>query len=157
MEKHPCTSYRIRFKDCDPLGHLYNTRFIDYMLEAREDHIIQHYDMNLEQYLKERGMAWVVTHHEMAYIKEAKRNEIVQIASALIHIDHKSILNEYQMWNEDRTQLKALLHTTFVHINMKEKKSCEHPDDIHAMLQSLQLHIPERDFKLRLNHLLGRS
>lgn len=30
---------KIRFIDCDPIGHLNNSKYLDYMLNAREDHV----------------------------------------------------------------------------------------------------------------------
>ena len=81
MNKIPETKTRIRFKDCDPLGHLYNTRFIEYMLEAREDQLLEHYHLNLMEYAEQQKMAWVIIKHEMVYLQEAKRNEYVWINS----------------------------------------------------------------------------
>lgn len=77
MTKIPQTRHRIRFKDCDPLGHLYNTRFIEYMLEAREDQILEQYQLNLMEYAEQHKKSWVLVKHEIAYLQEAKRNGCV--------------------------------------------------------------------------------
>lgn len=146
----PESRHRIRFKDCDPLGHLYNTRFLDYMLEAREDHIIEHYDLDLEKYATEHGLAWVVVNHEISYLKEAKRNEFVRIKSSMIQYTEKLIVNEYQMWNDDCTQLKALMWTTFVHIDLRTKKASPHNDEIMKMLKDIHHSIEEKSLKERI-------
>jgi acyl-CoA thioester hydrolase len=43
MEKTPISFYTVRFNDCDPLGHLNNSKYIDYFLNAREDHLKEHF------------------------------------------------------------------------------------------------------------------
>ncbi|HMW39625.1 MAG: acyl-CoA thioesterase [Saprospiraceae bacterium] len=153
----PESRVRIRFKDCDPMGHLYNTRFLDYCLEAREDHIIEHYALDLEQYATEQGHAWMVIHHEVAYLNEARRNEMVRIRSSMIHFEKKKIINEYQMWNDDMTQLKFLMWTGFLHVDLRIKKAADHGSDVLEMLGNIHLQIPQKDFKERLAFLGGRA
>ena len=105
IEKIPSSLHKVRFKDCDPLGHLFNTRYIEYMLEAREDHIMDHYQMDLHEYVQTRGMAWVIIEHQILFLKEAVRNEWVTIKSLLIHYDEKLLINEYQMWDKEQNNL----------------------------------------------------
>lgn len=154
MNKSPESKARIRFKDCDPLGHLYNTRFIEYMLEAREDQIRDHYGLDLMEYAEKRKMAWVLIKHEISFLKEAKRNELVVIKSALIHSTEKSLMVEYQMWNEDKAQLKALLWSRFIHVDLMTKKSAPHPDDIREMLDSVLIPVSEISLDDRVKSLL---
>ncbi|MCC6815598.1 MAG: acyl-CoA thioesterase [Saprospiraceae bacterium] len=141
--------HRIRFKDCDPLGHLYNSRYLDYLLEAREDHILEHYEMDLEKYATDEGRAWVVVNHEISYFKEAKRNEYVKIRSAMISLNEKSILNEYQMWNDNMTQLKCLMWTRFLHIDIRDKKVVNHDKEMMIRLEAILETLSEKNFKNR--------
>lgn len=143
MNKAPETYHRIRFKDCDPHGHLNNTRFIEYLLEAREDQIREHYKLDLFHYAEERKLAWMLVKNEIAYLREALRNEIVLIRTTLIQSTPKSITVEYQMWNESKNQLKALLWSRFLHIDMKIKKTIAHPEDIQELLDTLTNPIDE--------------
>lgn len=149
IHNHPESRIRVRFKDCDPLGHLYNTRFLEYMLEAREDHIMEYYSLNLEDYAIQHGRAWVVAAHQIAYYKEAKRNEYVRIKSAMVYYDEKSIINEYQMWDDNMEHLKALMWTTFLHIDLKLKKVSPHDAKMMEQLKDIHLEIEETDFAKR--------
>lgn len=141
MNKSPESKARIRFKDCDPLGHLYNTRFIEYMLEAREDQLIEHYGLNLMDYAEQRKMTWVLIKHEILYLKEAKRNETVIIKTQIIHTDDKSLIMEYQMWNEDRSHLKTILWSRFLHIDLLTKKTNPYPKDVQDMVEPLCIQV----------------
>jgi len=150
MTKIPQTRHRIRFKDCDPLGHLYNTRFIEYMLEAREDQILEQYQLNLMEYAEQHKKSWVLVKHEIAYLQEAKRNEYVWIRSMVIRCSEKDILVEYQMWNDDQTKLKAILWSRFLHIDLISKKTTVHPTEIQAMLEDNLVLIEKTGFDDRV-------
>ncbi len=154
MNKFPESSHRIRFKDCDPHGHLNNTRFIEYMLEAREDQIREHYDLDLMHYGEDRKMAWMLIKNEIAYLREAVRNEIVWIKSGIIESDIKSIIVEYQMWNEAKSQLKAILWSRFLHIDLILKKTTAHPKDIQELLDNLVTPIGKISMDERIKNLI---
>ena len=66
-----------RFSDCDPLGHLNNARYIDYFLNAREDHLVQFYNFRLFQHVQQNQAGWVVSHTEISYVRPAKAAEEV--------------------------------------------------------------------------------
>lgn len=153
MTKIPQSRHRIRFKDCDPLGHLYNTRFIEYMLEAREDQILEHYQLNLMDYAEQNKKSWVLVKHEISYLQEAKRNEWVWIRSLIIRCSEKDILVEYQMWNDEQTKLKALLWSRFLHIDLILKKTSAHPPEIQTLLEDNLVQIEKTGFDERVNYL----
>ena len=64
---------KIRFTDCDPMGHLNNSRYIDYMLNAREDHMAEHYEFTHEEYAHKTGCVWIVIRNSLS-----ERSEIQQ-------------------------------------------------------------------------------
>ncbi len=154
MIKSPESRTRVRFKDCDPHGHLYNTRFIEYMLEAREDQLIEHYGLNLMDYAEQRKMAWILVKNEISYLKEAKRNEYVIIRTQLIQCGEKSLQVEYQMWNENESELKAILWTRFIHVDITTKKTTPHPKDVQEMLESLVVPINDMIMDNRIKSLM---
>ena len=41
--QEPESKVAIRFQDCDPFAHLNNAKYIEYFINAREDHLIQAY------------------------------------------------------------------------------------------------------------------
>ena len=42
-----------RFQDCDPFGHLNNARYMDYLINAREDQLIHFYQINIYQHAEQ--------------------------------------------------------------------------------------------------------
>jgi acyl-CoA thioester hydrolase len=120
----------IRFPDCDPFNHLNNARYIDYFINAREDHIMQNLDFNIYHFAAQYGLSWVVSKNQIAYLKPAFLMETVIIDSHLLRLGASDILVEMKMWNEKKDKLKSVLWSNFVHINMKTQKPENHSQQL---------------------------
>ena len=125
MEKEPHSYYVVRFSDCDPFGHLNNARYIDYCLNAREDHLRDSYGVDLKDWAVQ-GIGFVVNRHEIRYLRPVAYNEKVCIQSAVIDLGDTGLTVEMTLWDEDRRQLKALLWTTFTRIDTRTGKKQAH-------------------------------
>lgn len=134
----PSSSYIVRFSDCDPFGHLNNGRYIDYFINAREDHLRDTYDMDLATYAKE-GLGWVVSSHDIVYLRPANYNERVMIRSSLIGMERDRLWVEMTMLNAGGTQLKAMLWSRFTPVDVRTGRRCEHPDSFMGTFQRLVL------------------
>lgn len=119
------TFYTVRFSDCDPFRHLNNARYIDYLLNAREDHLKTFYDMDLASFYKQ-GLGWVVMQHEINYLRPATLNEKICIQSGLLEAGADELLVEMLMLDEKKSHLKAILHTRFIPISLHTGKKEPH-------------------------------
>lgn len=126
MEKKLQSTYVVRFGDCDLFGHLNNARYIDYFLNAREDHLKKYYDMDLQQFYMQ-GLSWFVASHEIFYLRPAQYNERVIVHSALFHASNDLLWVEMQMTDEKETHLKSVMWTKFVPVNIKTGRKEIHP------------------------------
>lgn len=126
MEKELRSEYVIRFSDCDLFGHLNNARYIDYFLNAREDHLKKYYDMDLTMFYKE-GLSWFVNSHEIVYLRPAQYNERVIVTSALFHAANDSLWVEMTMTDMQETHFKSVMWTKFVPVNVKTGRKEIHP------------------------------
>jgi YbgC/YbaW family acyl-CoA thioester hydrolase len=133
------TNYTIRFSDCDPLGHLNNSRYIDYMLNAREDHLKQFYNLTLPEFHKQ-GYGWVVRRHDIQYVRPAYYNEIVCIESRLIELGESHVLVELLMFDEKETTLKAIMWSNFTCVDTKTGRKKEHPAAFMELANSMRVH-----------------
>jgi len=132
------TTYIIRFNDCDPFGHLNNSKYIDYMLNAREDHLRQHHQLKLDDFYKQ-GIAWVVSQHEICYARPANYNETVCIESDLIEVGDTDLVVEMRMFDETCTTLKALMWTRFTSVNIKTGRREAHTSEFLELLNTLKV------------------
>lgn len=128
INKNPSSVYKIRFNDCDLFGHLNNSRYLDYLINAREDHLKDYYDFDLNHYYK-NNLAWVVNNHEIAYLRPAVFNEKVSIQTTLLKLENSAIYFEARMLNEKETHLKAIMRTRLIPINTKTGAREEHQPD----------------------------
>jgi acyl-CoA thioester hydrolase len=133
MEKTPVSFYTVRFNDCDPLGHLNNARYLDYFLNAREDHLRDHYGIDLRDW-SARGILFVVSRHEIRYLRPVNYNDRIAIQSAVIGWGDTWLLVEMLLFDESRRHLKAILWTRFTRIDPHTGKSAAHPDELLALL-----------------------
>jgi YbgC/YbaW family acyl-CoA thioester hydrolase len=128
--KVPESMQTIRFPDCDPFNHLNNSRYIDYFINAREDHLTAFYNFEIYKYANETGRSWVVSQNQIAYFTPAVLMEKVIIQSTILEWNASDILVEMRMWDEGKERLKSLLWTRFVHINLKELKRMNHDQSL---------------------------
>lgn len=138
MNKTPSSLYNIRFHDCDMFGHLNNARYLDYMISARQDHLKEAYGFDYNSYYK-NNQGWVITHHEIQYLKPAFFEESVCIQSSLLAADHESLYVEVMMFDQNQSQLKALLRSRLTFINLKTGRKEQHSPEFLTWAQGLVL------------------
>jgi acyl-CoA thioester hydrolase len=156
LVKNPESTYVIKFQDCDPLGHLNNVRYLDIFLNAREEHTMKYYALNLMELLRQHQTAWVVTNHHIAYLRPADHGRTVHILTRIIHFDNSTIILESLMLNENRSKLKSLLWTTFRYVSTVTGRPTDHSDDLMDLLEELDLeemHYDPDGFQERIKYL----
>jgi acyl-CoA thioester hydrolase len=155
VNKTPHTFYTIRFTDCDPFGHLNNARYIDYFLNAREDHLKDEFKINLSDFYKQ-GVSWLVSGHEISYMRPANYHERVSIQTALIQVAPGSLMVEMIMMDENHSHLKSCMWTSFTHVNVKTGKREIHSDVFMEFARSVEIdHIDiSKGFQQRVKEII---
>ncbi|HHG86408.1 MAG TPA: acyl-CoA thioesterase [Bacteroidetes bacterium] len=121
---------KIRFQHCDPFGHLNNATYLSYLTNEREDQVASAYGLDIYEWGMKQGTSWVVGKHEIIYRKPAFYNEMVTVQSRLIGFADRHIQVEMAMLNAERTHLKAVLWSNFVHVDMKAKRPAAHVQEL---------------------------
>jgi acyl-CoA thioesterase FadM len=134
----PESTLSIRFSDCDMYGHLNNIWYLKYLLDAREDHIADSYDLTMAKFAS-MGSGWVVGTNQIAYLRPALVNEKVIIRSAVMDHTENDILVEMQMIDVKRTHLKAILWSRFVHVGLKDGKRVNIGQSLDELFQKLKV------------------
>lgn len=149
MEKILKTKRKVRFQDCDPFNHLNNSKYLEYFINVREDQIAEHYDLDIFKYMRNTGLSWVVASNQISYVKPAFTMETVLIESQLIQYTDNLLLVEMKMWNENETELKAILWIKFIHYDIQAKKTATHSNDLMHLFQSVVLPVDQPVFENR--------
>ncbi|OWK74752.1 thioesterase [Flavobacteriaceae bacterium JJC] len=150
MEKELSTTARIRFSDCDPIGHLNNVKYLEYMLNAREDHVESGYGFTYEEFTKKTGCTWVTVQNEIAYLKEVRYNSKVLISSKTIELGDRLSKVEILMKDGDGKTIHSILWLTVIYFNMKTRRSESHPEETKELFQKFLVNLEEKDFQSRV-------
>lgn len=126
----------MRFNDCDPFGHLNNSKYIDYFLNAREDHLKEFYAIDLKEWALQ-GHTFVVSRHEIQYIRPVSYNDQVCIQTALIGIGETSLQVEMWMLDKEGQNTKCILWSSFTRIDSRTGKKTAHPEEFLQLFQQL--------------------
>lgn len=153
--KEPCSEIVVRFQDCDPFGHLYNARYIDYFINAREDHLAEHYDLDIYERQKTCEENWLITKHQIAYVYPVLYREPVLITTTLLTFTENSILMEGIMSGTTPKTLKSVIWTQFKYFSFLTGKPTRHPKDIMLLFESIARsgEVDHSNFDLRVQQL----
>ncbi|MDX1479423.1 MAG: acyl-CoA thioesterase [Saprospiraceae bacterium] len=143
----------VRFQDCDPYGHLYNAKYIDYFMNAREDQLIKYYDLDIYKISEETGLGWVVAQNQIAYFEPARLMERVEISSKIVHYTPSVITVEFLMSRRDRPLIKAVMWTAFVHYDLRSRSAARHNGDYMQLYEQAHVPIAEQRFEDRVKAL----
>ncbi len=150
MQKELSNEARIRFSDCDPIGHLNNVKYLEYMLNAREDHVESGYGFTYEEYTRKTGCTWITIQNEIAYLKEVRYNAKVIISSKTIEVGDRISKVEILMKSADGQTIHSILWMTIIYFNMKTRKSDVHPEDTKTLFEKYLVDLEEKDFQSRV-------
>lgn len=142
---------KIRFSDCDPIGHLNNVKYLEYMLNAREDHVEAFYGFTYEEYTRRTGCTWITVQNEIAYLKEVRYNAKVQITSKTLEVRDRISKIEILMKSEDGKTIHAVLWMTIIYFNLKTRKSAVHPPETKEKFEKFLVNIEETSFAERVS------
>ncbi len=152
MKKILQSPRRIKFSDCDPMGHLYNAKYIQYLLDAREDQVESAFDFNPIDYVKKTGLGWIVVQNQIGYLKAAIFNETVICQSFIRNFNARILEIECSMWDVEHKIAKTLLWTRFLFMDTKNHVVGAHPPDILELFGKAVVPVEQKTFEERMAH-----
>ena len=146
MSKAIHSQYTIRFSDCDPAGHLNNAKYVEYFLNAREDHVKIRYGMSMSNFYQGNN-AWVVASHQIQYALPAPHGAQVIIHSCMVQCRDNGMIVEFWMTDLEGKTMYALMQSDFAYVNLKSLQKVNHEE---ALVNKLEGSIDEIDLKASL-------
>lgn len=150
MKKTLETTTKIRFQDCDPHNHLNNSKYLDYFINAREDQVLENYDIDIFKMMKTELKGWVVISNQIVYLRPAITMETVILESQIIAFTDKSLKIEMKMYNADKTELKSLFWANYVHFDIKNQKSSNHSEHLMSIFNAVLVPVFDENFESRI-------
>ena len=156
-EKVLTSVYKVRFGDCDPFKHLNNLKYIEYFINAREDQLLEYYDLDIHEYIKRTGEGWVVATNKIAYIRSAMLMESVLIESQLISYSPRSLHVEMRMFDSSRAHIKSVMWINFAYISIAKAKGAKHSQQILDFFENIVEPVEQQSFDERNTYLRRRQ
>ena len=135
--KEPESEVVARFQDCDPFGHLNNARYMDYFINAREDHLIQFYNLNIYEHAEQAKAAWVISKTQIAYLRPVLVMEKVRIRTRVMHYSENGIVVEGLMLDSEGTRLKSMLWVEFAYVSLASGRPMKHTPELMDLLRNV--------------------
>lgn len=136
MNKRPRTSFTVKFSDCDPFGHLYNVRYLDYMFDGREQHVAENYPL-LRANMLSRERNWVVATTDIRYLQPVAFGEHVAIESSVFNIRRYGVDLEIAMLDASTSQPKAVLWSALRYVDLQRGAVAYHLPPIQTFLHEV--------------------
>ncbi|HEX2609093.1 MAG TPA: acyl-CoA thioesterase [Flavisolibacter sp.] len=148
------STVKIRFPDCDAFQHLHNSRYIDYMINAREDQLLESYGFDVYALAAQKGVGWVAAQSQISYLAPAMIMEEVTIQTRLLTATEKGLMLEARMWDRDKQVVKALLWTKLVHFDLSLRRSRLHSQELMEFFDQIVYPLePGVSFDSRVNEI----
>jgi acyl-CoA thioester hydrolase len=128
---HPIFSHRleVRFRDCDPMGHVNNAVYLTYLEQARFAHW-----RSLTDFSAGRDIPGVIlAHAEIDFLKPARYGDLLEVRIGIAAIGRTSFTYEYEIADAAGNRV-ATARTVLVMFDYAANRPMAIPDDIRAQL-----------------------
>lgn len=142
----------IRFQDCDPFQHLSNSKYIDYMVQSREDQLKDAYQLDLYALAQATGQGYVTSTNQIAYLRPAWPYEKVQIESQVIGFDDSASHVELRMLRADGQRCKAVLWARFAFFDIQNQRAARQTPDLMALHADILAPVSQLTFDERAQY-----
>lgn len=123
------TEHRVRPDDIDMFGHVHNSRYFDYVLDARYQQMEQCYGMSMEKFM-ERGFGWVVSKVQVEFKRALVIGDRYRVRTGIAEINSKGCRVDFQITASATGKLCSAGWFEYVMIDLKSGKSAQIPQDI---------------------------
>lgn len=79
------------------------------------------------------------------------------IESQVISFTSKSLQVELRMYNEDKTELKSVMWSKFIHYNMKTQRTHKHAEKFMKLFEEAHMPVEETTFETRIKSMMKRG
>lgn len=161
MERLLESDVRIKFEDCDPFGHLNNSKYLDYFLDTRSEQLKKFYNVNIFDHLAETGNTWVIGSHQISYLSPVTYRDNVIIKTKLLKYGKSDLLIEAEMYAKNTNKLVSVLWTKFIYVNIKNNTKEIHTEKFIKLFNEIcdnkiLIEIPNFEKRVKVILLAGR-
>jgi acyl-CoA thioester hydrolase len=122
------STYKIRFYECDPYGHVNNTNYLRYMQEAAfEASAAAGYDV---QRYEQIGRTWHVHATDIEYLRPLKYGDAAQVKTWVLDARKVTSRRAYELYSASTGELAAKATTDWAFLDTASGKPAPIPSDL---------------------------
>ena len=123
------TEIIIRPDDIDMNNHVHNTKYLDYVLAARYDQMINNYKMSMDEFHK-LDYNWVVSTTHIDYKRALKLNDKIIVKTQIVSVNGAQSKVAFWIVKKDNNKIAAEGYLIYTMISLKSGRPIRIPDDI---------------------------
>ena len=145
MPRTTIRTFRVRYYECDPNGHLSNTHYVRYMQETAFDASAAA-GFDVKRYA-EMGQIWLVRRTDIEYLHPLQYNDQVSIKTWVVDFQKASSRRAYEFYLEDEKTLAAKAFTDWVFVDTQTLRPTPIPPEMHQGFfpEGIPASFPERE------------
>jgi acyl-CoA thioester hydrolase len=123
----------VRFRDCDPMGHVNNAAYLTYLEQARFKHWQSLWGFHLSEFPGETPGV-ILARAEIDYKSPARYGDLLEVRIGLAGIGRTSFTYEYEIVDQQQ-RIVATAKTVLVMYDYTTSKPVPVPPEIRAKLE----------------------
>lgn len=108
-----------------------------------------------ESYLTERHMSLFTVEQHIRYLGEMRLGQPFTVHNRFIARSARAVHAMAFLLDQDKRQLACTMEATWVHVDMRTRRSADMPDDLAAGLDELVVRAAKLDWSAPLNDAMG--
>jgi len=126
--------HRVRYRECDPMGVVYHTHFVDYFEAARTEALRE---MGLAyKALEDRGVMMPVVDLGVQFKRPAHYDDELAIRAMFSEAPTSSITITYEVRRTGEAQVLVTGHVTLCFVDAERRRPVRAPDDVQALFEN---------------------
>ena len=123
-------SHRVRYRECDPMGVVYHTHYLDYFEAARTEALR---DLGVRyRDLEDEGLIMPVVEVNVRYRRPAHYDEVIVVEVAFEEAPSVRVPIDYTVHREGEDETLATGHTTLCFMDAERRRPIAAPDSVRA-------------------------
>ena len=120
--------HRVRYRECDPMGVVYHTHYLDYFEAGRTEALrnlgVRYRDLEAE------GIIMPVVEVNVRYHGPAHYDDVIVVEVAFEEMPHVRVPIEYTVHREGEDETLATGHTTLCFMDAERRRPIRAPDTV---------------------------
>ena len=125
--------HRVRYRECDPMGVVYHTHYLDYFEAARTEALRE---MGFAyKHLEERGVIMPVIELSVQYKRPARYDDVLEIVVHFDEVPRVRVPLSYEVRREGETDVLVTGHVTLCFFDRVRERPVSLPPPVRAVFE----------------------